>query len=64
MFLIGVGIERVALRRLAGRPIIMILMMTLGLDIFLRAGAMTIWGGTGAQAVAGHSSTRCSWATC
>jgi branched-chain amino acid transport system permease protein len=30
MFLIGMGIERVALRRLAGRPIIMILMMTLG----------------------------------
>ncbi|MGB3866713.1 MAG: branched-chain amino acid ABC transporter permease [Xanthobacteraceae bacterium] len=46
MFGIGLGIERVALRRLAGRPIIMILMMTLGLEIFLRAGAMTIWGGT------------------
>jgi branched-chain amino acid transport system permease protein len=46
MFGIGVGIERVALRRLAGRPIIMILMMTLGLEIFLRAGSMTIWGGT------------------
>lgn len=46
MFAIGLGIERVALRRLAGRPIIMILMMTLGLEIFLRAGSMTIWGGT------------------
>ena len=46
MFGVGVGIERVALRRLAGRPIIMILMMTLGLDIFVRAAAMTIWGGT------------------
>jgi branched-chain amino acid transport system permease protein len=46
MFGVGVGIERVALRRLAGRPIIMILMMTLGLEIFLRAGSMTIWGGT------------------
>ncbi len=46
MFAAGVGIERVALRRLAGRPIIMILMMTLGLDIFLRATAMAIWGGT------------------
>jgi branched-chain amino acid transport system permease protein len=46
MFIIGVGIERVALRRLAGRPIIMILMMTLGIEIFLRAGSMTIWGGT------------------
>ena len=46
MFGVGVGIERVALRRLAGRPIIMILMMTLGLDIFLRAPSMAVWGGT------------------
>ena len=46
MFFVGIGIERIALRRLAGRPIIMILMMTLGLEIFLRAGTMTIWGGT------------------
>jgi branched-chain amino acid transport system permease protein len=47
MFLLGMGIERVALRRLAGRPIVMILMMTLGVDIFLRAVALSIWGGTG-----------------
>jgi branched-chain amino acid transport system permease protein len=47
MFAVGMAIERVALRRLAGRPIVMILMMTLGLEIFLRAGSMTIWGGTG-----------------
>jgi branched-chain amino acid transport system permease protein len=47
MFAVGMTIERVALRRLAGRPIIMILMMTLGLEILLRAGSMTIWGGTG-----------------
>jgi branched-chain amino acid transport system permease protein len=47
MFGVGMTIERVALRRLAGRPIIMILMMTLGLEILLRAGSMTIWGGTG-----------------
>ena len=46
MFVIGIGIERVALRRLAGRPIIMILMLSLGLEIFLRAGSMTVWGGT------------------
>lgn len=46
MFAIGMGIERTALRRLAGRPIIMILMMTLGLDIFLRAAALAVWGGT------------------
>jgi len=47
MFMVGITIERVTLRRLAGRPIIMILMMTLGLEIFLRAGALAIWGGTG-----------------
>lgn len=47
MFFMGVGIERVTLRRLAGRPIVMILMMTLGIDIFLRAMAMAIWGGSG-----------------
>ncbi|CAN5467220.1 branched-chain amino acid ABC transporter permease [Afipia clevelandensis] len=47
MFGVGMGIERIALRRLAGRPIVMILMMTLGLEIFLRAGSMTISGGTG-----------------
>ena len=47
MFGVGITIERVALRRLAGRPIVMILMMTLGLESLLRAGSMTIWGGTG-----------------
>ncbi|MEO7008449.1 MAG: branched-chain amino acid ABC transporter permease [Caldimonas sp.] len=47
MFGVGMGIERVALRRLAGRPIIMILMMTLGLDIFLRGTVLTVWGGSG-----------------
>jgi branched-chain amino acid transport system permease protein len=46
MFFIGMLIERVALRRLAGRPIVMILMMTLGIDIFLRASTMTFWGGS------------------
>lgn len=46
MFLIGMGIERVALRRLAGRPLVMILMMTLALDIFIRAAALVVWGGT------------------
>ena len=48
MFCVGIGIERVALRRSPGRPIVMILMMTLGLDIFLRATSMAIWGGSGA----------------
>jgi branched-chain amino acid transport system permease protein len=46
MFFVGIGIERVALRPLAGRPIVMILMMTLGLDIFLRGTLLTVWGGT------------------
>ncbi len=46
MFGLGTGIERVALRRLAGRPIVMILMMTLGIDIFLRGTTLAIWGGT------------------
>jgi len=46
MFGAGLGIERVALRRLAGQPIIMILMMTLGLDILIRGTTLAIWGGT------------------
>jgi branched-chain amino acid transport system permease protein len=46
MFGVGMGIERTALRRLAGRPLVMILMMTLALDIFVRAAAMVAWGGT------------------
>ena len=46
MFFVGIGIERVALRRLAGRPIVMILMMTMGLDIFLRGTTLAIWGGS------------------
>src|SRR3989338_4648414 len=45
MFFVGMGIERVALRRLAGRPLLMILMMILGLDMFLRAQKIGIWGG-------------------
>ncbi|TFZ08809.1 branched-chain amino acid ABC transporter permease [Ramlibacter humi] len=47
MFAVGLVIERVALRRLAGQPVVMILMMTLGIDIFLRATALTVWGGSG-----------------
>ena len=46
MFGLGFGIERVALRRLAGRPVVMILMITLGLDIFLRGTTLAVWGGT------------------
>jgi branched-chain amino acid transport system permease protein len=46
MFGIGLGVERIALRRLAGRPLVMILMMTLALDIFVRAAALAGWGAT------------------
>ena len=46
MGLLGIAIERAALRRLAGRPIVMILMLTLGVDIFLRATTLAISGGT------------------
>jgi branched-chain amino acid transport system permease protein len=31
---------------MSGRPIVMILMMTLGLDIFIRGSTLAIWGGT------------------
>ncbi len=46
MFLVGFALERLALRGLAGQPVIMILMMTLGLDVFLRSVTMVVWGGT------------------
>jgi branched-chain amino acid transport system permease protein len=36
MFLLGLLIERVALRKLTGQPIIMIIMLTIGLEIMLR----------------------------
>lgn len=55
MFFAGIGIERVALRRLAGRPMIMILMMTLGLDIFIRATSMAVWGSSSRQLSIGIS---------
>lgn len=45
MFCVGLAIERWALRRLAGQPIVMILMMTLGIDIFLR-GVTLAFGGS------------------
>ncbi|MCB1341479.1 MAG: branched-chain amino acid ABC transporter permease [Pseudooceanicola sp.] len=36
MFLVGALIERVALRRMIGQPVIMVIMLTIGLEIFLR----------------------------
>ena len=46
MFMVGTGVERLALRKMAGQPIVMVLMLTLGLDIFLHAFTLTVWGGT------------------
>jgi branched-chain amino acid transport system permease protein len=36
MFAFGFVVERIALRRLTGQPIIMIIMLTIGIEIFLR----------------------------
>jgi branched-chain amino acid transport system permease protein len=46
MFILGRGIERVALRRMIGQPVIMIIMLTLGLEIMLRGLAPALWGST------------------
>ena len=44
MFFLGRGIERVALRRMIGQPVIMVIMLTLGLEILLRGLAPAIFG--------------------
>jgi len=44
MFFIGRGIERVALRRMIGQPVIMVIMLTLGLEIMLRGLAPAVFG--------------------
>lgn len=36
MFALGLAVERLLLRRMVGQPIIMVVMLTLGLEIFLR----------------------------
>lgn len=64
MFGVGMAIERVALRRLAGRPIIMILMMTLGLEILLRAGSMTVWAAPDGRCRSASATIRSSWVRC
>jgi branched-chain amino acid transport system permease protein len=46
MFVCGLGIERLALRRMVGQPVIMIIMLTLGLEIMLRGLAPAVWGAT------------------
>lgn len=46
MFFLGRGIERVALRRMVGQPVIMIIMLTLGIEILLRGIAPALFGTT------------------
>jgi branched-chain amino acid transport system permease protein len=46
MFFLGRGIERVALRRMIGQPVIMVIMLTLGLEILLRGLAPAVFGPT------------------
>ncbi|HEY7350817.1 MAG TPA: branched-chain amino acid ABC transporter permease [Ktedonobacterales bacterium] len=42
--LIGILFERFVLRRMIGRPVFSILMITIGLDIVLRTGVIVKWG--------------------
>lgn len=44
MFFLGAGIERVVLRPMIGQPVIMVIMLTLGLEILLRGLAPAIFG--------------------
>jgi branched-chain amino acid transport system permease protein len=44
MALLGLGIERFALRRMIGQPLAMALMLTLGLEILLRGLGPAVWG--------------------
>lgn len=44
MYVFGLGVERLALRPMVGQPIVMILMLTLGLEIFIRGLTPAIWG--------------------
>jgi branched-chain amino acid transport system permease protein len=44
--IIGILFERLALRRMIGRPAFAILMITIGLDILLRTGIIIKWGGS------------------
>jgi branched-chain amino acid transport system permease protein len=44
MFFLGRGIERLALRPMVGQPAIMVIMLTLGLEIFFRGLAPAVFG--------------------
>lgn len=46
MYFLGRGVERVALRRMIGQPVIMVIMLTLGLEILLRGLAPAVFGPT------------------
>ena len=46
VFFVGMGVERVSLRRMIGQPLIMIIMITIGLDVLLR-GLVPILCGVG-----------------
>lgn len=46
MFMFGLLAERLLLRKMVGQPIIMVVMLTLGLDIFLRGFAPGVFGTT------------------
>jgi branched-chain amino acid transport system permease protein len=46
MFFFGRGLERVALRRMVGQPVIMIIMLTLGLEFLLRGAGPALAGAT------------------
>ena len=44
--ILGLLFERFALRRMIGRPVFSVLMVTIGLDILLRTGVIIKWGGS------------------
>ena len=44
MFFFGRGVERLALRRMVGQPVIMVIMLTLGIEILLRGLAPAVFG--------------------
>lgn len=44
LYVLGRGIERVALRRMVGQPAIMVIMLTLGLGVFFRGLAPALFG--------------------
>ena len=64
MFIVGFLIERVALRRLTGQPMIMIIMLTIGLEIFLRGLVPGLWAPRPNGSISAFRRRLCFWATC